>query len=50
MLNGHELDRMQLPVPLSIRAGDSYRVRVSVKEDHFICAYKELRSRCHHWT
>jgi len=36
MLNGHESDRVQLPLPLTLEQGGSYRVRVSVQDDHFI--------------
>jgi len=36
MLNGHEWDRVQLPLPLTLERGANYRVRVSVQDDHFI--------------
>jgi hypothetical protein len=36
MLNGHEFDRVQLPLPLTLQRGEDYRVRVSVQDDHFI--------------
>jgi hypothetical protein len=36
MINGHEWDRVQLPLPLTLERGASYRVRVSVQDDHFI--------------
>jgi hypothetical protein len=36
MLNGHEADRVQLPLPLRLARGEKYRVRVSVQDDHFI--------------
>jgi hypothetical protein len=36
MLNGHEFDRVQLPLPLTLQRGENYRVRVSVQDDHFI--------------
>lgn len=36
MLNGRELDRVQLPLPLTIEQGQSYRVRVSVQDDRFV--------------
>jgi hypothetical protein len=36
MLNGHELDRVQLPLPVTLERGSSYRVRVSVVDDHFV--------------
>jgi hypothetical protein len=36
MLNGHEMDRVQLPLPLTLATGESYRVRVNVLGDHFI--------------
>jgi hypothetical protein len=36
MLNGHESDRIQLPLPLTLARGENYRVRVSVQDDHFI--------------
>jgi len=38
MLNGHESDRVQLPLPLTLERGSDYRVRVSVEDDHFITA------------
>jgi hypothetical protein len=36
MLNGHEMDRVQLPLPLTLERGGDYRVRVSVQDDHFV--------------
>jgi len=36
VLNGHEWDRVQLPLPLTLQRGGNYRVRVSVQDDHFI--------------
>src|SRR5579871_1913590 len=36
MINGHEWDRVQLPLPLRSERGGNYRVRVSVQDDHFI--------------
>jgi len=36
MLNGRELDREQLPLPLTLAIGEAYRVRVKVRGDHFI--------------
>jgi len=36
MLNGHEFDRVQLPLPVTLARGENYRVRVSVQDDHFI--------------
>jgi hypothetical protein len=36
IVNGHELDRIQLPLPLTLERGSHYRVRVSVQDDHFI--------------
>lgn len=36
MINGHEWDRVQLPLPLTLERGSDYRVRVSVQDDHFI--------------
>jgi len=36
MLNGHEWDRVQLPLPLTLERGGSYRVRVSVQDDRFV--------------
>jgi len=36
MVNGHEWDRVQLPLPVTLERGGSYRVRVSVQDDHFI--------------
>ena len=36
MLNGHESDRIQLPLPLTLERGSEYRVRLSVQDDHFI--------------
>jgi len=36
VLNGRETDRVQLPLPLTLERGGSYRVRVSVRDDHFI--------------
>lgn len=36
MVDGHEWDRVQLPLPLTLERGNHYRVRVSVQDDHFI--------------
>jgi hypothetical protein len=36
VMDGREWDRVQLPLPLTLARGDSYRVRVSVQDDHFI--------------
>jgi hypothetical protein len=36
MLNGHEWDRVQMPLPLTLERGASYKVRVSVQDDRFI--------------
>ena len=36
MLNGHEFDRVQLPLPVTLQRGENYRVRVSVQDDHFV--------------
>jgi hypothetical protein len=36
MLNGHEWDRVQMPLPLTLARGTSYKVRVSVQDDRFI--------------
>jgi len=36
MMNGHEWDRVQLPLPLTLERGGNYRVRVSVQDDRFI--------------
>ena len=36
MMNGREWDRVQLPLPLTLERGGSYRVRVSVQDDRFI--------------
>jgi hypothetical protein len=36
MMNGREWDRVQLPLPLTLEKGVSYRVRVSVQDDRFI--------------
>ena len=36
VLNGHERDRVQLPLPVTLARGESYRVRVAVQGNHFI--------------
>ena len=36
ILNGHELDRVQLPLPITLDRGVNYRIRVSVQDDHFL--------------
>lgn len=36
MMNGREWDRVQLPIPVTLERGGSYRVRVSVQDDRFI--------------
>jgi hypothetical protein len=35
VLNGHQLDKVRLPIPVSIQAATPYRVRVRVKGDFF---------------
>lgn len=35
-LNGREFDRVNLPLPLNLKPGEPYRVRVNVKEDRFV--------------
>jgi len=36
VLNGRETDRVQLPLPLTLERGGTYKVRLSVRDDHFI--------------
>jgi hypothetical protein len=36
MLDGHEVDRVRLPLPISLERGRPYRVRVSVQGTRFI--------------
>ena len=36
MLGGREFDRVQLPLPLSLQRGESYRVRVAVQDERFV--------------
>ncbi len=36
MLNGHEWDRIQLPLPVTLERGSDYRVRVTVQDDRFV--------------
>jgi hypothetical protein len=36
VLNGHEWDRVQLPLPLTLERGASYQVRVSVQDERFM--------------
>jgi hypothetical protein len=36
MMNGREWERVQLPIPVTLERGGSYRVRVSVQDDRFI--------------
>ena len=36
MLNGHEFDRVQLPLPITLERGENYRVRVAVQDDRFV--------------
>lgn len=36
MMNGREQDRVQMPLPLTLERGTSYKVRVSVQDDRFI--------------
>lgn len=36
MMGGREIDRVQLPLPLTLERGGTYRVRVSVQDDRFI--------------
>jgi hypothetical protein len=36
VMNGHEWDRVQLPLPLTLERGGNYRVRLSVQDDRFL--------------
>lgn len=36
MMNGHEWDRVQLPLPVTLERGVNYNVRMSVQDDRFI--------------
>ena len=36
MLDGRTVDRVQLPLPLTLERGGNYRVRVNVQEDRFV--------------
>ncbi|HTD44491.1 MAG TPA: hypothetical protein VK687_09935, partial [Bryobacteraceae bacterium] len=36
MLKGRELDRVQLPLPLTLERGGDYRVRVTIQDDRFV--------------
>ena len=36
MMNGHEYDRVQLPLPLTLDRGTDYHVRISVQDDRFV--------------
>ena len=36
MVNGHEWDRVQLPLPLTLERGGKYRVRVNIQGDRFV--------------
>ena len=36
MLGGHEFDRVQLPLPLTLERGENYRVRVAVQDERFV--------------
>jgi hypothetical protein len=36
VLDGRERDRVELPLPLTLERGTDYRVRVSVRGDHFL--------------
>ncbi len=36
MMNGHEFDRVQLPLPVTLERGVNYRVRMSVQDDRFV--------------
>jgi hypothetical protein len=36
MMDGREWDRVQLPLPLTLERGGTYRIRVSVQDDRFI--------------
>jgi hypothetical protein len=36
VMDGREWDRVQLPLPLTLERGGSYRVRVSIQDDRFI--------------
>lgn len=35
-LNGRDFDRVHLPLPLTLKPGEPYRVRMNVKEDRFV--------------
>ena len=36
MMNGREYDRLQLPVPVTLKRGEDYRVRVTVQDNRFV--------------
>ncbi|MEO8029170.1 MAG: hypothetical protein ABI823_22000 [Bryobacteraceae bacterium] len=36
MVDGREFDRVQIPLPLTIEKGGSYRIRLSVQDDRFL--------------
>ena len=36
MVSGRELDKVQLPLMVTLERGAAYRIRVSVQDDHFI--------------
>lgn len=36
MFNGREYDRVQLPIPVTLKRGEEYRVRVTVQDDRFV--------------
>ncbi len=36
VMNGHEADRIQLPLPLTLERGGNYRVRMTIQDDRFI--------------
>jgi hypothetical protein len=36
VMGGREWDRVQLPLPLTLERGGTYRIRMSVQDDHFI--------------
>jgi hypothetical protein len=36
MVNGHEWERVQMSLPLTLERGGNYRVRVTVQDDHFV--------------
>lgn len=36
MIDGKEVDRMQVPLPMTLERGNSYRVRVTAQDDQFL--------------